>query len=225
MKLFVRRRATEALLDGSSLQHDSGLEDVEAFLADMRLEFGALPAPEPRPTLASTLDGRRPLRPATPRPKPTFPPARPRSQRLRPVVAVLATSTVLFGGLAGAGALPGPVQRSTAGLTSHLGLQLPGAGVEPGPTHSSGSRTTTSRPRTSPTTNPTTGTTGTGAGASVAPTTSASPSTSVPTGASTVPTAPRVAVPQPKVSVPASAREGLIGKARRSAPVPNVLNP
>ena len=33
---------------------------------------------------------------------------------------------VLFGGLATAGALPGPVQRATADVTAHVGIHLPG---------------------------------------------------------------------------------------------------
>ena len=222
MKLFVRRRDAEALLDGRPLQHDSGLEDVDAFFADMRLELGAMPAPEPRPTLASTLDGRRPLRPATsPTPKPTFPPSRPRSHRLRPAVAVFAAGTVLFGGLAGAGALPDPVQRATAEVTSHLGVELPGAakspvgvnrGVEPGTTRtgSPGSQPTTSRPGTSPTTNPTTGTTGP-AGASVLPTTPAPPSATISGHTPTPPTVPTVPVPLPKVPLPRTPRGGLAG--------------
>ena len=75
---------------------------------------------------------------------------------------MFATGTVLFGGLATAGALPGPVQRATAELGSHVGIDLPGAdgsaagtgddrvdaGDRVGPRHRP--TTTTSRPDTSP---------------------------------------------------------------------------
>lgn len=133
MKHLLRRRDTEALIDGivdgDPVNGAAGLDDVEAFLSEMQTAFGAAPPPAPRPTLASTLDGRRPLRPASsgPRPKPTIPARRPRSHRFRPAAVVFATGAVLFGGLAGAGALPGPVQRGTAELASHVGIHLPGA--------------------------------------------------------------------------------------------------
>lgn len=139
MKHLLRRRDTEAVIDGiiegRPVDGNAGLDDVEAFLSDTRIEFGAMPAPEPRPTLASTLDGRRPLRPASsgPRTKPTIPDPRPRRHLFRPAAVVFASSAVLFGGLASAGALPGPVQRSTAELTSHVGIHLPGAPAAPKP--------------------------------------------------------------------------------------------
>jgi hypothetical protein len=128
MKHVLRRRDSDALLDGETLGTDAELDDVEAFLADMRLEFSALPAPEPRPTLAATLDGRRELRPASgPVPKPTIPKPGPKVHyRFRPIAAMLVSGVVLFGGLATAGALPGPLQRATADATSHLGIHLPG---------------------------------------------------------------------------------------------------
>jgi hypothetical protein len=134
MKHVLRRHDSDALLDGETLGTDGELDDVEAFLADMRLEFSALPAPEPRPTLAATLDGRRELRPASsgPVPKPTVPEPGPRVHyRFRPIAAMLVSGAVLFGGLATAGALPGPLQRATAEATSHLGIHLPGDTTSP----------------------------------------------------------------------------------------------
>jgi hypothetical protein len=124
---LLRRRDTEALVAGERVDHDGSLDDVDAFLGAMRSE-GLTPAPEPRPTLASTLDGRRPLRPATgPRVHATFPARRPRRRVLRPAAVVGAAGAVLFGGLATAGALPGPVQRATADVSAHVGIHLPGA--------------------------------------------------------------------------------------------------
>ena len=137
MKHLLRRRDTEALIDGivdgHPVNNAAGLDDVEAFLSEMQTEFGATPAPAPRPTLASTLDGRRPLRPASsgPAPKPTIPEPRPRPHLFRPAAVVFATGAVLFGGLASAGALPGPVQRGTAELTSHVGHPPPGCREAP----------------------------------------------------------------------------------------------
>jgi len=212
MKSYVRRRDADALLDGEPIEGDSGLEDVEAFLADVRLEFGAMPAPAPRPTLAATLDGRRELRPASnpgPKPKLTFPDRQPRPRRLRPVVAVFATGAVLFGGLASAGALPGPAQRVTAELGSHLGIDLPGAttsGTDDDGT-SGTSRTTspaatpTSRPGTSPTTAPARGTDPTPADPppAVVPTVPiAPPSTPPSTLAGVAPTLPTPTLPEPE---------------------------
>lgn len=123
----LRRRDTDGLVEGHRVDQDPGLDDVDSFLDAMRTEFGATPPPEPRPTLASTLDGRRPLRPASgPRVHTTFPARRPRRRGLRPVAAFATAGIVLFGGLATAGALPGPVQRATADVTAHVGIHLPG---------------------------------------------------------------------------------------------------
>jgi hypothetical protein len=206
MTLFVRRRDTEALLSGEPLDDDSALNDVAAFLAEMRLEFGAMPAPEPRPTLASTLDGRRELRPESgPAPKPTFPPARPKSHRMRPAAVVFATGAVLFGGLASAGALPGPAQRATARFGSELGIHLPGETTTPTPKARVGPATTkendgtdrptsTSGPATSSTTVPgTSPTTAPAPGSSVLPTPPTIPG--VDTGSGVVPTVPTTTKP------------------------------
>ena len=233
MKHLLRRRDTEALIDGIVDGHPvngaAGLDDVEAFLSEMQAEFGAMPAPAPRPTLASTLDGRRPLRPASsgPRPKPTIPAPRPRPHLFRPAAVVFATGAALFGGLASAGALPGPVQRGTAELTSHVGIHLPGAPeprpkpvdrVEPGtdaPRTGDQNRSGTSRRDAGdpPTTVP-----------SVAPTT---PST-VPV-VPTLPTPPTtLKLPLPDVGSllePVAPPPGLTGPVTRSGVLPTDLIP
>ena len=131
MKHLLRHRDSDALLDGDPVGDDSGLDDVAAFLSELRVEFGAIPAPVPRPTLAATLDGRRELRPASgPVLKPTVPEPGPRVHyRFKPIAAMIASGVVLFGGLATAGALPGPAQRAVADVTSHLGIHLPGRTV------------------------------------------------------------------------------------------------
>src|SRR5947209_17492700 len=82
-------------------------------------------APAPGPSLAAALDGRRP-RPVVPEPFPAARRARV-SVRLRPAAVVLAASTFTFSGLAAAGALPGPIQRASAALGSHIVIWLPGA--------------------------------------------------------------------------------------------------
>jgi hypothetical protein len=126
MKHHVSRADTNALLDGS--RHDDELSEVDDFLAAMRTGYGAMPAPAPRPELASILDGRRrlrtvpePIEPATDRPASWSRWTRP----LRPVALAFAGATVLFSGLAVAGALPAPVQRASADLATHVGLDLP----------------------------------------------------------------------------------------------------
>ena len=55
--LLLRRRDSDALLDGHPLDAGADLAEVDAFLAEMRADFAALPAPTPRPTLAATLAG------------------------------------------------------------------------------------------------------------------------------------------------------------------------
>lgn len=211
MKLFLRHRDADALMDGQPLRDGSGLDDVDAFLSDMRVESSALPAPEPRPRFAATLDGRRELRPASgPTSKPTFPPVHPPSNRLRPVVAMFAASAVLFGGLASAGALPGPVQRTTADLGAHVGIELPGrtpatpvvdgggdGQPRTGPTEKPGASAPSSTPTTVPVALPT-----------LVPTVPAVPSR--PT-TPTVPTVPTLPVPHltPNVPLPAPKFPGL----------------
>jgi hypothetical protein len=232
MKLFLRHRDTEALMDRQPLADGSGLDDVDAFLTDMRLDFGALPAPEPRPTLAATLDGRRELRPASgPAPKPTFPPARPPAHRLRPVVAVFAASAVLFGGLASAGALPGPVQRTTADLGSHVGLELPGR-TPATPVVDGGSD---GQPRTGPTekpaadpSTPTPSTTATTVPVAL-PTPTVPTVPTVPTlpTTPTVPTTPALPIPHltPNVPLPAPTSPGLTDWLQQMGVLPTTPSP
>jgi len=244
MKLFVRRQDTEALLNGEPLGEHTDLGDVETFIADLRLEFGAMPAPEPRPTLAATLDGRRELRPASgPTPKPTFPPAQPKHP-LRPVAVVFTAGAVLFGGLAGAGALPGPAQRAAARLGSTVGLHLPGettpvdSKVRVGPATTienddknanggNGSQTTTSGPPTSSTSIPGTSPTTTGtAGGSVVPTTPTLPRPGTGVTVPTVPTAPTVpGITIPPLPVPDSPLQDLLDRPTRSILSPNPATP
>jgi hypothetical protein len=190
----LRRRDTDGLVDGHRVESDPGLDDVDAFLAAMRTEFGASPTPEPRPTLASTLDGRRPLRPASgPRVHTTFPERRPPRRVLRPVAAFAAAGVVLFGGLATAGALPDPVQRATADVTSHVGIHLPGR------TESHEVRVQVDdRNDTPKATAKRSGTTGTTV--PTAPATPAAPApapTTVPVPSPTVPTVPSLPLPAP----------------------------
>jgi hypothetical protein len=230
MKHLLHRRDSEALIEGQPVDEDSGLDDVKMFLTSMRSEFAATPAPEPRPTLAATLDGRRELRPKSgPAPKPTFPKPRPRTHwGLRPVAALFATGAVLFGGLAGAGALPGPIQRTAASVGSHVGLHLPGrSGATPagrddgqprtGPSEStspSSKRNRSGESATTPSTAPTT------------PTIPAVPAVpTVPTlpnpGARPTPTVPTIpALPTPTVTVPPSLSQLLHDLAHPNPPPP-----
>jgi hypothetical protein len=199
MKHLLRHRDSDALLDGDPVGDDSGLDDVAAFFSDMRVEFGALPAPAPRPTLAATLDGRRELRPASaPVPKPTIPEPGPRVHyRFKPIAAMVASGVVLFGGLATAGALPGPAQRSVADVTAHLGIDLPGRTVtQPasggsGSGHHGGSTATT--PRSGHANTP--GTPGEG----TQPTTGSTSVSTVPALGSTIPSAPSTVTVPPNL--------------------------
>jgi hypothetical protein len=222
----LRRRDTDGLVAGHRTDENPGLDDVDAFLDTMRTEFGATPPPEPRPTLASTLDGRRPLRPASgPRVHTTYPERRPRRHGLRPVAAFAAAGVVLFGGLATAGALPGPVQRATADVTAHVGIDLPGrtethpdvrVQVDTGRTGTP--KTTVPRPGATATTVPTEPAT------PVVP----APAPTVPDPSTpTVPTVPSLPLPTPTTVpgllqqlLPAPAPQGATGPAGPTAPHP-----
>jgi hypothetical protein len=57
--------------------------------------------------------------------------ARRRHRGLRPAAAALTAGVVAFGGLAAAGALPGPLQRASANLGEKLGIELPAPGSSP----------------------------------------------------------------------------------------------
>jgi hypothetical protein len=205
MKHLLRHRDSDALLDGDPVDESAGLDEVAAFLSDMRVEFGAMPAPAPRPTLAATLDGRRELRPASsgPVPKPTIPEPGPKVHyRFKSIAAMVASGVVLFGGLATAGALPGPAQRAVADVTSHLGIHLPGRTVsQPASngigTTSSHAGTTVTTPGSGHSTVPTTPNAGT------QPTSGSTTATTVPAGGATVPSAPVVSPTTPStVTVP-----------------------
>ena len=131
---FLRHRDSEALLDGTPVARGAGLGEVERVISGLRIEAAVMPAPAPRPRLAATLDGRRPLPPASD-PVPDLARDATRrtraSLRLRVSVVAAAISAVLFGGLAAAGALPAPVQRTSAQVMSHLGVQIPGRTTSP----------------------------------------------------------------------------------------------
>jgi hypothetical protein len=132
MRTHVRRRDTEALLDGRLLSGDHPLANVGGFLDTMRADYSFQPPPLPRPALAAILvEGRRPLRSVS-APRPVRPQAVrawrwPQwNVRLRTlVVALTTTGAVTFGGLATAGALPGPLQRASADLSAQVGIDLP----------------------------------------------------------------------------------------------------
>jgi hypothetical protein len=98
---------------------------LQSFLDELA-DYGTTPAPEPRPALVARLDGFTPLH-AVPDPLATPEPRRTSARRrgLRPVAVAFVGGAVLFGGLASAGALPGPLQRVSADLGSHVGLDLP----------------------------------------------------------------------------------------------------
>lgn len=193
MRNHVRRVDAEALIDGRPLtDEDAGaLGDVQDFFTTMRNDFGAAPAPDPRPVLASILDGRRPLRTvaepiAT---APTRPATLPGWHRWpRPVAAAVATGTLLFSGLAAAGALPAPLQRVSADVGSSLGFDLPRpAGSE---NHAPPARTKGTRD------DPGTGAGRVGANETRRPTDPAKPDLLGPSGSvATVPTAPALPLP------------------------------
>lgn len=124
MSRNLTRTRAQALLDapGPSTPDD---EAVRGFLDELRREYGTTVAPEPQPALVARLDGHRPLHAL---PDPLAPPDGCLVRRrtvARPIAAALVGGTVVLGGLAGAGALPAPVQRATADLGRHVGLHLP----------------------------------------------------------------------------------------------------
>src|SRR3954454_17319650 len=95
--------------------------DVEQFLTELRTVGDATAAPAPNAALVEILEGGRvPRASAAPRADVA------RRRWLRPVVMPATIATVLFGGLAAAGALPAPVQHATARFAAHLGVTLPG---------------------------------------------------------------------------------------------------
>jgi hypothetical protein len=115
---------------------------------------------------------------------------------LRPVAVFATAGAVLFGGLATAGALPDPVQRTTADITSHVGIDLPGrtparseARVEVDPGRTETQRPTVPGPATTtvPSTPATPG----------APVPAPAPTAVPPPSAPTVPTVPSLPLPAP----------------------------
>jgi hypothetical protein len=184
---MIRRSARDRDLafDGQAVAATSPLREVAAFLDDVRLEAAAMPAPTPGPALTAIFDGRRSLphtptaRPASPRPRPHL--------RLRPVTALVAVTAVTFGGLATAGALPGPMQRVSAELGMHVGIWLPGT-----PTPSPTAPRQSEPPRLAPTTS---------AGVAPATTTAGSETTTTSTTPAGDPAAPSVP-PTPDVPIP-----------------------
>jgi hypothetical protein len=235
MKHLLHRRDSEALIEGDPIDDDSGLEDVEAFLTTMRSEFAATPAPAPRPTLAATLDGRRELRPKSgPAPKPTFPKPRPRTRwGLRPVAAVFATGAVLFGGLAGAGALPGPIQRATASVGSHVGLHLPGlteatpAGRNDGQPRTGGPSSTSPSTQAEKSSDPSATTPSTAPSSSSLPVTPVAPMVPTVPGAGLLPptTDPTVPfIPQTNLPIPPTLAQ-LLDELTHPKPPPSLFPP
>ena len=115
----------DAVLRGEPITASPAWRDVASFLDDLRLESAATSAPTPSPPLEALLD-----RPTARVLRTAEPDARRRTRvllRLRPVAALCAASCVTFGGLAAAGALPGPLQRAGATFGSHFGVGIPGA--------------------------------------------------------------------------------------------------
>jgi hypothetical protein len=190
----LRRRDSEALVNGEPAR-TPGFGAVEQFLGDMRVEAVATPAPTPRPRLAATLDGRRPLRPASD-PVPVMTPSRPgRTRALRPAAVAIATGAIFFGGLAGAGALPGPLQRTSAQLGSHVGSHLPGATHARAPQENGQRHTRSAGNPPEPRSNPT----------NVAPTATSAPVTTTTAPNTGIgPTSPTT--PKPPISVPGTVK-------------------
>ena len=115
----------DAVLRGEPITASPAWRDVASFLDDLRLESAATSAPTPSPPLEALLD-----RPTARVLRTAEPDARRRTRvllRLRPVAALCAASCVTFGGLAAAGALPGPLQHAGATFGSRFGVGIPGA--------------------------------------------------------------------------------------------------
>ena len=115
----------DAVLRGDPIPSPPVWRGVAGFLDDLRLESAAMSAPAPSPPLEALLD-----RPTARVLRTAVPDARRRTRvllHLRPVAALCAASCVTFGGLAAAGALPGPLQHASASFGSHFGVGIPGA--------------------------------------------------------------------------------------------------
>lgn len=110
--------------DHSDVDHDADLfADLEATADDLRAVFVRDPAPEvaARHLAAMGSAGLAPVVPLA-------------SRRRRVAVAAMvgAAGVVFTGGLAAAGALPGPVQDGVARLVQPIGIDLPDSGEHPG---------------------------------------------------------------------------------------------
>jgi hypothetical protein len=196
----LRRRDAEALVT------------VQTFLETMRIDAASTPAPAPTPRLAATLDGRRPLRPAT---DPFIVPTPARSRRdyrpFRPAAVAIAASAMLFGGLATAGALPNPVQHTSAQLGAHVGIHLPGLtqhhAVPIHPVTHGGGSGTPGAPSAHPTAKTSTPTT-TGPTARTTPATTPTAVAPLPPTVPTVPSLP-LPIPLPRPTLPVKTPPGL----------------
>jgi hypothetical protein len=100
----------------------------EALVDLLRDAYDDADAPAPSAALLACFDSG--ALPGTTLPEPLAPlePLASRRRRVRAVVLVAAASLVTFGALAGAGALPGPIQRGAASLARHVGVELPSPG-------------------------------------------------------------------------------------------------
>ncbi|HEY3831478.1 MAG TPA: hypothetical protein VGO03_04245 [Acidimicrobiia bacterium] len=141
-----RARASDALLAGRAMSDGTtarGQVEIERFFGELRNVAEHAPAPRPNAALAAVLDGGRGRLPVF-----EFADGARAQERetrfatlrrwLRPAIVPSAVAAVLLGGLgglAGAGALPAPLQHATARVVSHLGVSIPGDTHHTGPAH------------------------------------------------------------------------------------------
>jgi hypothetical protein len=134
MNRRVRHAEAGAVVDGRAVP--DSLTNVAVLVDELRREYGATAVPVPHPALAARLDGHRALH-AVPDPADAVDEvarARRRRRGLRPAAFAVTAGVVAFGGLAAAGALPGPLQRASADLGGKLGIELPAPGTrDPSP--------------------------------------------------------------------------------------------
>jgi len=123
------RATADAVLGGDPITASPAWQGVAGFLDNLRLESAAMSAPAPSLVLEARLD-----HPTAGVVRTAEAGARRQTSvlsRLRPVAALCAASCVTFGGLAAAGALPGPLQHASASFGSHFGVGIPGATRSP----------------------------------------------------------------------------------------------
>lgn len=147
---------------------NSARVDVDDFISEMRAVAEHTTAPAPHARLAAALDAGVPRRPLTAvDSQAPVVSIRERGRQWWRTVIVTGGSigVVLFGGLAGAGALPAPIQHATASVVSHVGIALPGAvhRAHPGTPASRASTPSRTPAHTGTSTGTSTGTTGPGA--------------------------------------------------------------